>query len=314
MNEAKIVSIAAGERDVAGRRRVFEQVCDSIRQDLANGVLKEGDKLPAEREIAGQLGVSRSVVREAIRALEATGLLQLKKGVNGGAYITHADGAAFVQSMQDVVLRGNLSLHDLTEVRMQLLVTGVAIAAARRTPADVRALQLNLEETAAQMNRFEEDGDASALVAPVANFSKLIGTASKNKLLSILINAVTDIQMHAFITLNMPFDFPFLAQRRDIVERIAAQDSPGAIEKMVSYLSSVHEQIVEFVRQNEPASLSQWLPPSENITASAWAISEVNFVRSKPDESALEALRSENTRLKILLADALLKAREKDRP
>ena len=72
-------------------RRTFEEICGSIREQLALGVLKPGDKLPRERDLAEQLGVSRNVLREALRSLEMAGLLRLQKGVKGGAFIQ--DGA-----------------------------------------------------------------------------------------------------------------------------------------------------------------------------------------------------------------------------
>ena len=61
-------------------RRTFEEICERIREQLALGVLKPGDKLPAERELAQQLCVSRNVLREALRSLEMAGVLKLPKG------------------------------------------------------------------------------------------------------------------------------------------------------------------------------------------------------------------------------------------
>lgn len=68
-------------------RRAFEEICERIREQLALGVLKPGDKLPPERDLAQQLGVSRNVLREALRSLEMAGVLRLLKGVKGGAFI-----------------------------------------------------------------------------------------------------------------------------------------------------------------------------------------------------------------------------------
>lgn len=68
-------------------KRAFEEICARIREQLALGVLKPGDKLPAERDLAQQLGVSRNVLREALRSLEMAGVLRLQKGVKGGAFV-----------------------------------------------------------------------------------------------------------------------------------------------------------------------------------------------------------------------------------
>ena len=65
-------------------RRVFEDICDQIRGQVLGGILRPGDKLPAERELAEQFGVSRTAVREALRSLEIAGVVKLQKGVKGG--------------------------------------------------------------------------------------------------------------------------------------------------------------------------------------------------------------------------------------
>ncbi len=293
---------------------MFEQVCESIQKDIAARVLKEGDKLPSEREIAERLGFSRSAVREAIRALEATGILRLQKGVNGGAFIRKADGSAVAQSMQDVVLRGELSLHDLTEVRVQLLVAAVALAVRRRTPADLRALNANIEITAANLEVFEETRDQNDIIEPIANFSKLIGAATKNKLLSMLIDAVTDIQMRAFAALDMPFSSSLLDSRREIVRRIAARDSAGATEEMIRYLAVVHEAIHSFVKENAPEHLAPWLPPEVIARAPKLSFARSDGARHRVHEKSangekVKALEQENFRLKMLLAEAMLDLR-----
>ena len=68
-------------------KRAFEEVCDQIREEIQSGNLAPGDKLPSERELAEQFHVSRSTVREAFRTLEIGGVLELQKGVRGGAVV-----------------------------------------------------------------------------------------------------------------------------------------------------------------------------------------------------------------------------------
>jgi hypothetical protein len=105
---------------------------------------------------------------------------------------------------------------------------------------------------------FEETRDQSDVIAPIEISQKLIGPATKNKLLSMLIDALTDIQMRAFSALDMPFSSSLLDSRRTIVRRIAARDSAGATEEMIRYLTLVHEAIHSFVRGNAPDNLAPW--------------------------------------------------------
>ncbi|HEY9279792.1 MAG TPA: winged helix-turn-helix domain-containing protein, partial [Eoetvoesiella sp.] len=67
-------------------KRAFEQVCEQIRREVAAGTLRPGDRLPPERELAEQLGVSRTAIREALRSLENAGLVQCQQGMGGGAF------------------------------------------------------------------------------------------------------------------------------------------------------------------------------------------------------------------------------------
>ncbi len=99
-------------------RRTFEEICERIREQLALGVLKPGDKLPAERELAQQLGVSRNVLREALRSLEMAGVLRLQKGVKGGAFIQAGRHPPHERaSMRDMLSLGTISVRELSEAR-----------------------------------------------------------------------------------------------------------------------------------------------------------------------------------------------------
>ena len=65
--------------------RAFEEIADQIRKEISDRRLRAGDRLPPERELAEQFGVSRNTLREALRSLENAGLLRLQKGATGGA-------------------------------------------------------------------------------------------------------------------------------------------------------------------------------------------------------------------------------------
>ena len=101
--------------------RSFELVCERVREKLLQGELKPGDKLPPERDLARQFGVSRSVVREALRSLEIAGVVALKKGVKGGAFIQEGAASSITQALSDLITLRAVSLRDLFEARMMIL-------------------------------------------------------------------------------------------------------------------------------------------------------------------------------------------------
>ncbi|MDQ3122601.1 MAG: winged helix-turn-helix domain-containing protein, partial [Actinomycetota bacterium] len=69
-------------------RKSYEQVADQLRELIVTGTLPQGGRLPTETQLAGQLGVSRATVREALRLLDAQGLVRTAKGQTGGSYAT----------------------------------------------------------------------------------------------------------------------------------------------------------------------------------------------------------------------------------
>src|SRR6516225_10129934 len=93
-------------------RRSFEAVCDQIRQQLAKGELRPGNRLPSEKELAEQFDIGRSGVREALRSLEAAGLVEARTGINGGFYISNGNATAsgLAQTVQDMVSLGQVSI------------------------------------------------------------------------------------------------------------------------------------------------------------------------------------------------------------
>jgi len=87
-------------------RRIFEEIVGQIRQRIYDGELKPGDRLPGERDLAIQFGVGLTVVREALRTLEEGGLVQIKKGSDGGAFVKKADSSVATRSLTTLIHLG----------------------------------------------------------------------------------------------------------------------------------------------------------------------------------------------------------------
>jgi len=101
-----------------GRRKAYEEVADQIRERIFSAKVKTGERLPTERDLAVQFGVSRVVVREAIRALELSGLMVVKKGPRGGNFVAEDHQRPITDSIGNLLARGEARLRDLFEVRM----------------------------------------------------------------------------------------------------------------------------------------------------------------------------------------------------
>src|SRR5918911_3971169 len=121
--------------------RASSSIADQIRQAIVTGKLAEGERLPPERELAEQFGVSRVTVRDALRALEAMGLIEVRVGARGGAFVTVPTGSIVGQTMSDMMMMQAISPEDIVEARLVVELGTVTIACARATDDDVAALR-----------------------------------------------------------------------------------------------------------------------------------------------------------------------------
>lgn len=147
-------------------RRLFQEVAERIAAMIAGGTYPPGSRLPGERELAEQLGVSRVTIREAEIALQAQGLLAIKTG--SGVYVT--DGKVTLSDAPPVV-----SAFELTEARSLFESEAAALAASTVTPEMLERLDELLEI----MGR--DDSDDAASTAADQEFHLLIASASGNQ-------------------------------------------------------------------------------------------------------------------------------------
>src|ERR687885_440272 len=118
--------------------RASSAIAEQIRQAIVTGQLAQGDRLPPERELAEQFGVSRVTVRDALRGLEAMGLVDVRVGARGGAFVTAPTGAVVGQTMSDMLMMAAVTPEDVVEARLIVELGTVTLACARATDDDLR--------------------------------------------------------------------------------------------------------------------------------------------------------------------------------
>ena len=132
--------------------RASSSIADQVRSAIVGGKLREGERLPPERELAEQFGVSRVTVRDALRALEAMGLVEVRVGARGGAFVTAPTGSHIGQTMSDMLMMSAVSPENIVEARLIVELGTVTLACARATDDDLAALR-ELADRAAQSRR-----------------------------------------------------------------------------------------------------------------------------------------------------------------
>ena len=230
--------------------RLFEEVYNSIRRDMMRGKLKPGDKLPSERDLAEQLGVGRPVVREALRALENSGVLEFRKGASGGAFIRRGDGRAVSRTVNDLVFLGTLSLDQLAETRSCLLDQAVRLASKRGTNADFQALEANIE----RMRVAIKAEDVETSIFEIMDFYSLLGTAAKNDVLTVMIGSLSEIIAQILLALRPEHLTDLVTMRLEVLDEIKSGDADAASAAMAAHMEVLHNYVVE--KSDNPHALN----------------------------------------------------------
>ena len=137
--------------------RISKMIVDQVRELIRSGRLVAGDRLPSERELAEQFGVSRVTVRDGLRSLEAMGLLDVKVGANGGAFLRAPSSDDAGRGMSDMLLMAELSPEEIAEARLMLELNTVILAVRRAEPEDIQALRAICERSAELLVEGEYD-------------------------------------------------------------------------------------------------------------------------------------------------------------
>ena len=131
------------------QRRLYQDVVRQIRNLIDEGTLKPGDRLPSERELAEQLQVSRSSLREAMRTLELQGLVVSRPGA--GTFVSNDTNGSVADALTAYLADGKDALKDVFEMRHILEPQMAALAAGRATPEDLQRLEQMLTQQADQI-------------------------------------------------------------------------------------------------------------------------------------------------------------------
>jgi GntR family transcriptional repressor for pyruvate dehydrogenase complex len=219
------------------RRRVFEAVADTIRQGIFAGKLLPGHKLPPEREMASRYQTSRVALREALRALENEGMIVIKRGFGGGAFVSDFDNAlkALRESLNTVVKLGQAKSVHLTEVRRILEPQIAQIATLRATPSDLRDIE-------AVVLAQEEELRTSKLSRRYdMEFHRLVVKATHNPVLAVVVNAINDSLRESIFRSKLSQDMRarVVDNHRTIFEALRDRKSEEAQKSMSDHVLAV---------------------------------------------------------------------------
>jgi GntR family transcriptional repressor for pyruvate dehydrogenase complex len=226
--------------------RLYEQIVEQIEQSVQRGDLKPGDQLPAERELAAQFGVSRTAVREAVKALREKGLVEAYPGK--GTFITSGSSNPMRQSIDRMMRSAQVdATSSLVEVREILEPEIAALAAVRATEENLNSLR----KSVAVMDAAKRDPDA--YIEADLDFHLELAEAAANPLILSLIDSIVGVlreqRMRIFEVEGGPDRGQYHHKR--ILEAMEHQDAQGAREAMRAHLRQVREDSPSASKDNE---------------------------------------------------------------
>jgi GntR family transcriptional repressor for pyruvate dehydrogenase complex len=213
--------------------RVSEMIVDQIRLLIRQGDLAPGDRLPAERELCERFGVSRVTVREALRVLEANGLVVIRVGARGGAFVTAPSSRLVGEGIADLITLSTMSAQEVTETRMVLELGIIPLVCERATAEDIAALYEICDRSKAAL-----EGDEYPL-ALSAEWHTRYARATHNGAIAMLVESLHD---PLIMSLERAREAAPLHGRRGVrehralVDAIAERDVARAIELMRTHL------------------------------------------------------------------------------
>jgi len=222
--------------------RVSEVIARRIKKQISEGRLAAGHKLPAERDMARQFKTSRVSVREAYRSLEEVGLLRIRRGAEGGAFIAHVGHEPVRRSLSLVLGLGKSSHEEVTEARVLLEPAIARLAALRARPDDVAKLELVLVQEEQEVRHSTGDSGTTA-----GQFHRAIADCARNMPLVVLMNALADLTAESVSQLDVRIRSRHRRKNceyhRQIFEAIRANDGEAAYALMLQHVGDIQDRV-----------------------------------------------------------------------
>jgi GntR family transcriptional repressor for pyruvate dehydrogenase complex len=225
------------------KKRVYQQVIERIKESIEQGSIQAGNKLPSERELAAQLSVSRSVVREAMSVLNESGLLNIRPGI--GVFLIEEEEPSLLHRINQILQKEQINLVELLEVREGLEGQAAFLAAQRGEEKDLKEIYsclLRLEQAVKEGKIAAQEDFA---------FHMAVVRASRNESIVEILRLLSDRFLEGLnqsrsrsVQLTQKA-MAVVKEHYGIYEAIAAGDPERARKKMLDHIQNVKQSYKE---------------------------------------------------------------------
>jgi GntR family transcriptional regulator, transcriptional repressor for pyruvate dehydrogenase complex len=227
-------------------KRAFDEVSGEIKRLIFKGVLKPGDRLPSETELASRFGVGRQTIREALRLLELSGFISMQKGGVGGPLVVDTILNTISNSFLDAFQMGRITIDELTLARLAIeRMVLESLFAHSPSATDIQALRENVLQARKKVDvglpSYEEN----------AQFHKLLARASKNHLFTILVESIMTVVAHfrSILGVDPELTAKTITAHEQIIDAIVKGNRKRALTLLEAHLTDIGERFEELANE-----------------------------------------------------------------
>jgi GntR family transcriptional repressor for pyruvate dehydrogenase complex len=220
--------------------RSSEHIAVQIQDAISRGHIRSGETLPNERNLAAMFAVSRSSVREAMRLLEGAGVIEVRRGAGGGAFVIEPGADRVASALQALLRFREITAVELAEFRVSFEGETAYWAAERATAEDIQGLRSLAADFTNKVAAAETEW--ASLVAIDVRFHEAVAEASKNAIRHAIMLSIHSALYEASLAIDDRTDLPTreqsAAQLRSIVAAIEAGEGEKARELMRQHVGA----------------------------------------------------------------------------
>ena len=215
----------------ARQKTAAAEIVTQIREALFAGRLAPGDFLGSDRSMSQQFGVSRVTMRDALRALETSGIVEIRLGAHGGVWVAQPNPQHFAEALAVQLKLAAISRQELIDAQSGIEVIAAERAAAAATPEDIARLRDAIAEVIAQRGKRQTFSEATL------RFHLCVFEASHNRALLALFEAIAQVWMMYLPVATREIEERVISYYNNLVEAIAARDSSAAGALVATFLA-----------------------------------------------------------------------------
>ncbi len=230
------------------KKRDFERVAEMIREKIENENLPDGLRLPRERELASELGVSRAMFREALRILDVMGYVKIKKGPKGGIFVSKKVHKPLLESLRNMAMSGKVKIEDIFDIRTTIEPEVIRQAIKNMGTHGMQRI-FNLKSAGQE---HLEKNDTEKLKRTNVEFHSLIAELSGNPIWKVLVDSL--IETLLYVTkdfLDPNFEKSVFDIHLEIANAIMEHRVGDAQRLMLKDILFVKERVKEFLETKD---------------------------------------------------------------